>query len=43
MDYFSEGLTQAVALLLALDPETFSAVWTTAIVTALALIASLVM
>lgn len=41
MDYFSEGLSQAVALLLALDPETFSAVWTTASVTALALFASL--
>ncbi|MBU1041555.1 MAG: ABC transporter permease [Proteobacteria bacterium] len=43
MDYFSEGLTKAVALLLALDPETFSAVWATASVTALALIASLLM
>ncbi|MDP2847746.1 MAG: ABC transporter permease [Humidesulfovibrio sp.] len=43
MDYFSEGLTKAVALLLALDPETFSAVWATASVTALALAASLVL
>ncbi|HWR02599.1 MAG TPA: ABC transporter permease [Humidesulfovibrio sp.] len=43
MDYFSEGLAKAVELLLALDPETFSAVWATAAVTALALAASLVM
>lgn len=43
MDYFSEGLVKAVELLLALDPETFSAVWVTAAVTALALAASLVM
>ncbi|OIO05317.1 MAG: ABC transporter permease [Desulfovibrionaceae bacterium CG1_02_65_16] len=42
MDYFSEGLARAVELLLALDPETFSAVWTTAAVTALALGASLI-
>ena len=43
MDYFSEGLAKAVELLLALDPETFSAVGATASVTALALAASLVM
>ena len=43
MDYFSEGLAKAVQLLLALDPETFSAVWATAAVTALALAASLVL
>ncbi|MHC1702014.1 MAG: ABC transporter permease [Humidesulfovibrio sp.] len=43
MDYFSEGLTKAVALLLALDAETFSAVGATASVTALALAASLCM
>lgn len=43
MDYFSEGLAKAVELLLALDPETFSAVWATAAVTALALAASLVL
>jgi len=43
VDYFSEGLAKAVELLLALDPETFSAVWATAAVTALALAASLVM
>jgi len=43
VDYFSEGLTKAVALLLALDPETFSAVWATASVTALALAASLLL
>lgn len=41
MDYFSEGLAKTVALLLALDPETFSAVWATGGVTALALAASL--
>lgn len=41
MDYFSEGFSRAVALLLALDPETFSAVWATGGVTALALCASL--
>lgn len=41
MDFFSEGFSRAVALLLALDPETFSAVWATAAVTALALAASL--
>jgi tungstate transport system permease protein len=41
VDYFSEGLTRAVALLLSLDPEAFSAVWATAVVTALALAASL--
>lgn len=43
MDFFSEGFSKAVALLLALDPETFSAVWATASVTALALAASLVL
>jgi tungstate transport system permease protein len=43
VDYFSEGLAKAVQLLLALDPETFSAVWATAAVTALALAASLVL
>jgi tungstate transport system permease protein len=43
MDYFSEGLSRAVALLLALDPETFSAVWATGSVTALALCASLLL
>lgn len=41
MDYFSEGFAKAVALLLALDPETFSAVWATGGVTALALACSL--
>jgi len=41
MDFFSEGFAKAVALILALDPETFSAVWATAGVTALALFASL--
>jgi len=41
VDYFSEGLTRAVELLLSLDPETFSAVWATAVVTVLALAASL--
>lgn len=41
MDFFSEGFARALALLLALDPETFSAVWATAGVTALALFASL--
>jgi tungstate transport system permease protein len=41
VDFFSEGFSRAVALLLALDPETFSAVWATAGVTALALAASL--
>jgi len=41
VDYFSEGLTRAVELLLSLDPEAFSAVWATAVVTALALAASL--
>ncbi|MBA4358066.1 MAG: ABC transporter permease, partial [Desulfovibrio sp.] len=43
MDYFSEGLSRAVALLLALDPETFSAVHATALVTALALAVSLLL
>ncbi len=43
MDYFSEGLSRAVALLLALDPETFSAVWATGMVTALALFVSLLL
>lgn len=43
MDYFSEGFSRAVALLLALDPETFSAVWATGGVTALALCASLLL
>ncbi len=43
MDYFSEGLNTALALLLALDPETFSAVRATGVVTALALAASLLM
>jgi len=43
VDFFSEGLARAFVLLLALDPETFSAVWATAAVTALALVASLVM
>lgn len=43
MDYFSEGLSRAVALRLALDPETFSAVRATAAATALALFASLVL
>jgi len=43
MDYFSEGLSQAVALLLSLDAETFSAVGATASVTALALFASLLL
>lgn len=43
MDYFSEGFSKALALLLALDPETFSAVQATAWVTALALAASLVL
>jgi len=43
MDYFSEGLSRAVALLLALDPETFSAVWATAGVTALSLAVSLLL
>jgi len=41
VDYFSEGLSKAVALLLALDPETFSAVRATGVVTALALAVSL--
>ncbi len=43
MDYFSEGFSRAVALLLALDPETFSAVWATGAVTALALFTSLLL
>jgi len=43
VDYFSEGLSKAVALLLALDPETFSAVRATGVVTALALAASLLL
>jgi len=43
VDYFSEGLNTALALLLALDPETFSAVRATGVVTALALAVSLVM
>jgi tungstate transport system permease protein len=43
MDYFSEGLARAVALLLALDPETFSAVWATGMITVLALAASLLL
>jgi tungstate transport system permease protein len=41
VDYFSEGFARAVQLLLSLDPETFSAVWATSAVTALALAASL--
>jgi len=41
VDYFSEGFARAVELLLSLDPETFSAVWATAAVTAMALAASL--
>lgn len=41
MDYFSEGFRKAVALLLSLDPETFSAVWATGSVTALAVCCSL--
>jgi tungstate transport system permease protein len=43
MDYFSEGFATAFALLLALDPETFSAVRATGAVTALALFASLLL
>ena len=41
MDYFADGFIRAWALLLALDPEMFSAVSATASVTALALVASL--
>jgi len=43
MDYFSEGFATALTLLLALDPETFSAVWATGVVTALALAVSLLL
>ena len=43
MDYFTDGFVRAWALILALDPEMFSAVSATASVTALALVASLAM
>lgn len=43
MEYFSEGFATAIALLLALAPETFSAVRATGAVTALALFASLLL
>ncbi|MHC1788134.1 ABC transporter permease [Solidesulfovibrio sp.] len=43
MNYILDGLTQALSLLVGGDPETFSAVWTTLIVTVQAMIATLVL
>lgn len=43
MNYILDGLRQAVVLLLHMDPETFSAVWTTLLVTFEAMLATVVL
>jgi tungstate transport system permease protein len=43
MDYILDGLRQAFFLLLHMDPETFSAVWTTLVVTIESMIATVVL
>lgn len=43
MNYILDGLTQALHLLVGGDPETFSAVWTTLIVTVQAMLATLLL